>query len=317
MVTGSAGFIGSQVAEELLGQGERVLGIDSFDSYYSRTAKRRNLTSALESPRFTFRSSDIRALRLDRYLGKDTRVFHLAAQPGVRGSWGPRFEHYVQNNVLATQALFESVVRAGHRTKVVYASSSSVYGVQPSGAMREDALPNPISPYGMTKLAGEHLGRTYARAHGLPFVALRFFTVFGPRQRPDMAFHRFFRAAALGRPIEVLGTGRQLRDFTYVGDIVRGMVRAGSTDRAEGVYNLGRGSPVRLLEAIRQIRRITGAELPLQRRPLPAGDPDVTWADVRRARQAFGYRPTFDLAEGLRNQWAWQQASGAAARPGT
>jgi nucleoside-diphosphate-sugar epimerase len=316
VVTGSAGFIGSQLTESLLARGERVLGIDSLDPYYSTVVKRRNLAAALEHPRFTFRSGDLRLLRLERHLVRETRVYHLAAQPGVRASWGRGFERYVRNNVLATQSLLESVGRAGHRTRVVYAGSSSVYGAQPPGAMSEDALPNPISPYGMTKLAGEHLGRSYARAKGIAFVALRFFTVYGPRQRPDMAFHRFFRAALEGRPIDVYGTGRQWRDFTYVDDIVRGIVSAGAEEGASGVYNLGRGSPVRLLQAIRLVRSVSGREVAIRRLPRAAGDPEATWADIRRARRELGYRPRVDLADGLRRQWDWQGGSTHPLPPG-
>lgn len=311
-MTGSAGFIGSHLVDRLLSDGERVLGIDSFDPYYPAAMKRRNLAGALANPRFTFRKADLATVRFDRLLSRATRVYHLAAQPGVRGSWGPLFHHYVQNNVLATQALIESMVRARRPNRLVYSSSSSVYGPQPPGAMREDALPNPISPYGVTKLAGEHLGRLYAAERDLPFVALRFFTVYGPRQRPDMAFHRFFRAAEEDRPLEILGSGRQMRDFTFVGDIVEGMVRAGSLERARGVYNLGRGAPVRLLEAVRQIGEIADAKIRLHRSARPLGDPDLTWADTRRARRELGYRPRVDIADGLRRQWAWHQGDHSA-----
>ncbi len=310
VVTGAAGFIGSHLAERLVDRGDRVLGIDSFDSYYPRRAKLRNLAHLTGSPRFELRRADLRRIRLERHLAPGTTVYHLAGQPGVRGSWGSRFDQYADNNILATQALLEGLARAGGRNRLVYGSSSSIYGVQPSGAMGEEAVPNPISPYGMTKLAAEHLGRAYARAHSLPFVALRFFTVYGPRQRPDMAFHRFFRAARAGRPLQLFGTGRQLRDFTYVSDTVDGLVRAGAPGGPVGTFNLGRGSPVRLMAAMREIQRIVGSEVPLERGPRPAGDPDVTWADIRRATKAFGYRPRVELAEGLRHQWAWHERQG-------
>jgi len=162
----------------------------------------------------------------------------------------------------------------------------------------------------MTKLAGEHLARAYAEAYGLPIVSTRFFTVFGPRQRPDMAFHRFFRAAATGRPIDVYGTGRQLRDFTYVDDIVAGVILAGDKEVDAPVLNLGRGSPVALSEAIREIGRVVGHPLPIRRRPLPAGDPPSTWSDTRLARRLLGYRPRVSLREGLERQWAWHQSLG-------
>ena len=306
-MTGSAGFIGSHLTDRLLEQGDRVLGIDSFDSYYGRRQKLSNLSEAFAHPRFTLVRGDLKTLRWGRHLSRGTRVYHLAAQPGVRGSWGENFHRYVENNILATQSVFETVAAAGWRNRIVYASSSSIYGEQPAGAMPEAARPNPISPYGMTKLAGEHLARAYAEAYQLPIVSARFFTVYGPRQRPDMAFHRFFGAAMARRPIEVFGTGRQLRDFTYVSDIVDGVVRAAESNTAEPVLNLGRGSPVRLSEAVRGIAEVTGRKLKIVRRALPAGDPSATWADTRLARREIGYRPRVRLPEGLGRQWEWQK----------
>ncbi|MCI4372832.1 MAG: GDP-mannose 4,6-dehydratase [Thermoplasmata archaeon] len=306
LVTGSAGFIGSHLTEALLERGDRVLGVDSFDPYYSAAQKRRNLRRSLANPAFRFLRGPIQGVRLTRYLRKGAGIYHLAAQPGVRGSWGTKFEYYVQNNVLATQALLEEVVRSGVRSKVVYASSSSIYGDQPPGPMREDATPNPISPYGMTKLSAEHMGRLYARAYALNFVSTRLFTVYGPRQRPDMAFNRMFHAIRSKKAIEVYGDGRQLRDFTYVGDIVDGIVSAGATDTEETVFNLGGSSPVRLDEAIAHIRTISRLPVKIHRLPTPKGDPRTTWADNRRARRELHFRPRTSLREGLRRQWAWQ-----------
>jgi UDP-glucuronate 4-epimerase len=305
VVTGCAGFIGSHLSEALLERGDRVLGVDAFDPYYPAAMKQKNLRRSRADPRFHFLRIRVQDLRLRRYLRRGGTVYHLAAQPGVRGSWGTKFDHYVENNVLATQALLEEVVRCGARPRVVYASSSSIYGDQPAGPMREDATPNPISPYGMTKLSAEHLGRLYARAYGLRFVSTRLFTVYGPRQRPDMAFHRMFRAVRAGRPIDVYGDGRQLRDFTYVGDIVRGIMSAGATDSSASVFNLGGSDPVHLDEAIRTIRTVTGRPVRVRRLPLPKGDPRATWADTRRARTDLKFRPRTSLREGLRRQWAW------------
>jgi nucleoside-diphosphate-sugar epimerase len=305
LVTGSAGFIGSHLSEALLERGDRVLGMDSFDPYYPKAQKRRNLRRSLANPRYHFLELPVERVRLSRYLRRGGGIYHLAAQPGVRGSWGSKFDHYVQNNVLATQALLEEAVRSGLRPKVVYASSSSIYGDQPPGPMREDANPNPISPYGMTKLSAEHLGRLYARAYALSFKSTRLFTVYGPRQRPDMAFNRMFSQIAKGRPIEVYGDGRQLRDFTYVGDIVDGIMSAGSTDSEETVFNLGGNSPVRLDEAIAHIRTISRLPVKIKRSPSPKGDPRTTWADNRRARRELQFRPRTSLREGLRRQWAW------------
>jgi len=305
LVTGSAGFIGSHLTELLLERGDRVLGVDLFDTYYPSAQKRRNLRRPLAHPRFKFVKGPVQGLRLGRHLGRESVIYHLAAQPGVRGSWGAKFDRYVQNNVLATQSLLEEVVRSGTRAKVVYASSSSIYGEQPSGPMREEATPNPVSPYGMTKLSAEHLGRLYARAYGLSFVSARLFTVYGPRQRPDMAFNKFFRLVGASRPIEVYGDGRQLRDFTYVGDIIDGLVSAGATDSEEVVFNLGGNSPVRLDEAIAHIRAVTGLPVKIRRVGLQRGDPRTTWADNRRARRELHFRSRTPLREGLRRQWAW------------
>jgi UDP-glucuronate 4-epimerase len=306
LVTGSAGFVGSHLTELLLERGDRVLGVDSFDPYYPAEQKRRNLRRSLEHPKFKFVRGRIQDVRLARYLRKGAGIYHLAAQPGVRGSWGTKFHRYVENNVLATQALLEEVVRSGVRPRIVYASSSSVYGDQPTGPMTEDATPNPVSPYGMTKLSAEHMGRLYARAYGVSFVSTRLFTVYGPRQRPDMAFNKFFRAVRDGKPIEVYGDGRQLRDFTYVGDIISGIVSAGASDSRETVFNLGGSSPVRLDEAIGYIRTITGRPVKIRRAAVQTGDPRTTWADTRRARRELNFRPKTSLREGLRRQWAWQ-----------
>ncbi len=306
VVTGCAGFIGSHLTEALLERGDRVLGVDAFDPYYPASLKRKNLRRSLAHAHFRFQEIPVDRLRLGRTLRRGGVVFHLAAQPGVRGSWGEKFDHYVENNVLATQALLEEVVRSGTRPRVVYASSSSIYGDQPAGPMREDATPNPISPYGMTKLAAEHLGRLYARAYGLSFASTRLFTVYGPRQRPDMAFNRMIRSIRTGRPIEVFGDGRQLRDFTYVGDIVDGIVSAGATDSGETVFNLGGSAPVRLDEAIGHLRSISRQPVKLRRLPTPKGDPRATWADNRRARRELHFRPRTSLREGLRRQWEWQ-----------
>jgi nucleoside-diphosphate-sugar epimerase len=310
VVTGAAGFVGSHLTERLLERGDRVLGVDSYDPYYSSRQKRQNLRRALEHPRFRFLPKPVQRVGVARHLGRGTVVYHLAAQPGVRGSWGAKFGHYVENNVLATQSLLEGMVRAGRKGRVVYASSSSIYGDQPPGPMPEDALPNPVSPYGMTKLSAEHLGRLYARAYGLSFVSTRLFTVYGPRQRPDMAFHRFFLAARARRAIDVYGDGRQLRDFTYVGDIVDGIVRAGETDSAEVVFNLGGNSPVRLDHAIGLIRSVTGLPVRIHRAGSQRGDPRATWADNRRARRVLRFRPRTPLREGLRRQWEWHQGRG-------
>jgi nucleoside-diphosphate-sugar epimerase len=308
LVTGCAGFIGSHLVERLIDRGDRVVGIDSFDDYYAPEAKRRNLAQVAHHPRFTLLEGNVRELPLRHYLHSGILVCHLAAQPGVRGSWGKDFHRYVENNVLATQMLLEAVKEAKADARFIYASSSSIYGEAPGGPTSEDTLPRPISPYGMTKLAGEHLTRLYGRVGGLTTVSLRFFTVYGPRQRPDMAFHRFFRAVLDGRPIEVYGDGRQLRDFTFVGDIVEGILAASEADGTSEVYNLGGGDPVPLETAIRYVGKAAGKAPQIQSLPVQAGDPQATWADIRRARRALHFRPRVSLREGLERQWQWHTA---------
>src|SRR5208282_941027 len=268
--------------------------------------KRRNLEAALQNPRYRFVEADLLRYKLERQFADGPVVYHLAAQAGVRGSWGSRFSRYARNNLLATQAVLEASVRSHRPARVVYASSSSVYGDQPPGASREDALPNPVSPYGVTKLAAEHLGRTYEKSFGLPVTALRFFTVYGPRQRPDMAFNRFIDALRHGRSIEVYGRGRQLRDFTFVSDIVTGLVAAGEVRTPSPIYNLGGGAPVILAEALRILSDVSGRPLRMRHLPLPPGDAKATWADIRRARRELGFRPRVRLREGLAAQWTAQ-----------
>jgi nucleoside-diphosphate-sugar epimerase len=308
IVTGAAGFIGSHLVERLLSQGRAVIGVDSFDDYYDRKAKERNLASAVRHPNFRLIERDLLEFDPSSIWEPGCRVFHLAAQPGVRGSWGSHFERYVRNNVLATQQVLEAAVRV-RPARIVYASSSSAYGEQPEGPMAETALPNPVSPYGVTKLAGEHLARLYAHAHGLSVVSLRFFTVYGPGQRPDMGFHRFIQSIRAGEPVTLYGDGRQIRDFTYVDDIVDGTMLAGSAEGVSGTFNLGGGTPATLLEVFRILGQIAGHPVETQAAEAPLGDPRATWADARRARELLGFQPHVPLAEGLRRQWDWQTAS--------
>lgn len=293
----------------------RVVGIDDFDPYYPAAQKRRNLAKAESQRRFTLLRRDLLRLDLRALVKPGTTIYHLAGQPGVRPSWGRPFERYVRNNVLATQHLLEMARR--HRpARFVYASSSSIYGTQPERPLPETTLPRPISPYGVTKLAAEHLVRVYRLAYGVPGVSLRFFTVFGSRQRPDMAFHRFFEMARRHRPIPVYGDGSQKRDFTHVSDIVQGLLAAADPEVPGEVYNLGGGSPVVLSEALREIEEVSGIPLQVRRKALPVGDPSSTWADTRRAATDLGFRPEVRLRQGLEEQWAWHHARGPDA-PGT
>ena len=315
VVTGAAGFIGSHLVERLLSAGHEVVGIDSFEDYYPRPFKEANVALARAEERFTLIEENLLRMagdgvadrsRLDEALAGADCVFHLAAQAGVRASWGRSFRIYTDNNVLATQMVLEACRREGV-AKVVYASSSSVYGDTDQLPMHEDANCRPVSPYGVTKLAGEQLCRLYWKNHGVPTVALRFFTVYGPRQRPDMAFHLFLRAMHEDHPLEMYGSGAQTRDFTFVDDIVGGIVLAmGGTDGA--VYNLGGGSRVTLLEAISTLESVSGLTAEVRGESVQAGDVKHTWADLTRASEELGYAPRVPLEEGLRREAEWYRA---------
>jgi UDP-glucose 4-epimerase len=308
VVTGAAGFIGSTLVDELLACGHRVVGIDSFTDFYDRGLKEANLDRAAEHTGFTFFESNVLELlsassELRTALRGASCVYHLAAQAGVRDSWGASFRRYADDNILATQALLEACVHEGV-TNVVYASSSSVYGDCPVMPLNEDASCRPVSPYGVTKLAAEHLCGLYAKAHGINAVALRFFTVFGPRQRPDMAFHKFMRALLDDTVIDMYGDGRQTRDFTFVTDIVAALVAAPEAPTAS-VINVGGGHRVSLNHAIEVLAEVTGTRPRVQARPAQAGDARDTWADLSRARALLDYSPSVGLDEGLAAEWRW------------
>lgn len=304
LVTGAAGFIGSTLVERLLAEGADVVGLDSFTDYYPRALKDANLTTAREHPKFAFVETTLQAADLDAVLDGVTHIFHLAAQPGVRKSWGRHFDVYVENNVAATQHLLE---RCAGRTleRLVYASTSSVYGDAADIPMREDARPQPISPYGVTKLAGEHLGFLYQASYGVPVVAMRYFTVYGPRQRPDMGFHRFLSAAIDGRPITRFGDGEQTRDFTFVADIVEATYRAGLQGVPGEIYNVGGGSRVSVNEVFDLIGQVTGRPVTIEQLPAQRGDMRDTYADTTRAQQALGFQPSVTLADGLHAEYRW------------
>jgi len=303
LVTGAAGFIGSHLAERLLAEGVRVTGVDCFTEYYEAGLKRQNLEAALRHAAFTLLELDLARDDLAR-LPDVTVVFHQAAQPGVRASWGREFGSYVHHNVLATQRLLERY-RGAMLERLVYASSSSVYGDAERYPTSEDALPRPVSPYGVTKLAGEHLALLYGRNFGMPVVALRYFTVYGPRQRPDMAFHRFCRALWLGEPLPVYGDGRQSRDFTYVDDAIEANVRAWRRAGPHAVYNVGGGSQVEVLEAIALLEKSLGRKARVNLEPRPAGDPLRTRADATRLAADLGYATAVGIADGLAAQADW------------
>jgi nucleoside-diphosphate-sugar epimerase len=304
VVTGCAGFIGSHLCERLVAAGCDVVGIDCFTDYYDPASKRENLAALLPSSQFTFLELDLSADDLDGVLEGVSHVIHLAGQPGVRLSFGDGFAHYVRHNVLATQRLLEQAVHAPVQ-RFAYASSSSVYGDAPSYPTDEESERRPVSPYGMTKLATEELAAVYLRNFGVPVVGLRFFTVYGPRQRPDMAFTRFLRRAVAGEPLPIIGTGRQIRDFTYVDDIVNGTIAATDRGRSGGVYNLGGGQPVELRHALNLISELIGRPVKLEHRPGGIGEAKRTGCDGTLARDELGFRPQVQLRDGLAAQLAW------------
>ncbi len=306
LVTGAAGFIGSSLAERLVGLGHDVAGVDRFSDYYPRAVKEKNLAGLLGGPRFSFAEIDLASAPLAPRLEGVDVVFHQAAQAGVRASWGTSFESYVNDNVLATQRLLEGARAAGVK-KVVYASSSSVYGDGVPLPMRETAVLHPFSPYGVTKLAAEHLAELYRQNFGLPTISLRYFTVYGPRQRPDMGFHKFIEAMLDGRSIPVFGDGSQTRDFTFITDAVEANIKA-MADGVVGVFNVGGGSRVTLNDVLTTLGEIAGAPPKIERRPTEAGDVKHTWAETSRANGELGFAPKVALRDGLAAQFAWHRA---------
>jgi UDP-glucose 4-epimerase len=310
LVTGCAGFVGSSLTDALLADGHEVVGIDCFTDYYDPARKHHNLAGAREHAGFELLELDLARDEIPAAaLASVSGVFHQAAQAGVRASWGAEFATYTDCNVLATQRLLEAIKgREDGPVPIVYASSSSVYGNAEARPTREDALPAPISPYGVTKLAAEHLVDTYRHEFAVPGTSLRYFTVYGPRQRPDMAFHKFVKAALEGTPIGVYGDGHQSRDFTFIDDIVRAnrdamdMLVAG--DRG-GTYNLGGGSTVTVREVVDMLSEILGSPVAADFGATQPGDVRHTSADTTRAREALGFEPTVTLREGLAREVEW------------
>jgi nucleoside-diphosphate-sugar epimerase len=304
LVTGTAGFIGSTLSTALTDAGTEVVGLDCFTDYYARDIKEGNLAPLLERANFTFVEDALQTTDLESLLEGVTHVFHLAAQAGVRKSWGDDFRTYTSHNVDCTQRLLEAV-KDRPISRFVYASSSSVYGDVATIPMREDAYVQPVSPYGVTKLAAEHLCHLYNVNYGVPTVSLRFFTVYGPRQRPDMGFHRFIRAALTGEPISLYGDGEQTRDFTFVGDIVAATRAAGDRGTPGAVYNIGGGSRVSINHVLDLIGRLTGRTLDIRRYESQKGDMRDTFADTTRARADLGFAPSHSLESGLAAECDW------------
>jgi nucleoside-diphosphate-sugar epimerase len=298
-VTGAAGFIGSHLARKLVSQGHDVVGIDCFTDYYDPALKKEN-------------AAGVDVLRLDLaqdeiHLGGFDGVFHLAGQPGVR-SFGDVFDLYLTRNVLASQRLFEAAARDGVR--VVFSSSSSIYGQAEAYPTPEDTAPRPVSPYGITKVACEHLARATAVSFGLDVVVLRYFNAYGPRQRPDMAFTRIAFALAEGRPFDLFGDGSQSRSFTYVSDVVEATILA--MEGGTGTYNVGGGVEVSMREAIGLLEALAGHALDVREHPAVPGDQRRTGADTTRIRSELGWRAATSLEDGLRAQWEWAAARVAA-----
>jgi nucleoside-diphosphate-sugar epimerase len=304
VVTGAAGFIGSHLCERLLSAGHSVVGIDSFSDYYARVLKEQNLETSRANPNFTLLEADLAAADLPPVLEGAAVVFHLAGQEGARPSWGDHFDRYVHDNIVATQKLLEAL-RESPVQRLVFASSESVYGDAVRFPTKETALPLPVSPFGMTKLAAEHLAFVYMRNFGIPVTSLRYFTVYGPRQRPDMAFFRFIEALVSNEEIEIFGDGEQTREFTFVSDAIDGTLKAASADVAGQIINLGGGSRVSVNKVLDTLEDVSQATARRLYRPAAPGDLRHTGASINVARERLGWEPRVSLREGLTKQWRW------------
>jgi UDP-glucose 4-epimerase len=306
VITGAAGFIGSHLTERCLALGWHVVAIDSMTTYYSPAAKVRNAQAFGDHDRCTYLEQDLLDLDLDALFTEADTVFHLAAQAGVRASWGPSFDTYTHLNVTVLQRLLEAARRASSIPRFLFVSSSSVYGDVESFPTSEQQILRPVSPYGATKALGEHLSYLYFRNYGVPVVVLRYFSVYGPRQRPDMAFYRAIEAALHRREFVLYGDGRQTRDFTFVEDAVNGTLQAAGHGVAGKAYNIGGGSRITMLDVLDLVR----AELPqlvVHHEQTQQGDARNTEADISLARADFGYKPLWDVRRGLHEQIKWHQ----------
>lgn len=306
LVTGCAGFIGSTLTEELLSQGYHVIGVDALTENYEAWVKEKNMSNVVNHPLFQYIESDLRLLNLSELLQNVDVVFHQAAMPGVRSSWGADFQQYVNHNVSVTQKLLEAV-KESRVQKIIYASSSSIYGSM-VGPTKETQTPAPYSPYGVTKLAAEHLCQLYFHNYRVPVVSLRYFTVYGPRQRPDMAFHRFIHNMLTDKPITVYGDGQQTRDYTYIRDAVQANLLAMEKGRPGQVYNIGGSSRTSLNQVIEWLGEIMNKRPQVINAAKQPGDPQHTWANIDKAGQELGYNPAFPLKLGLHKQVEYIQA---------
>lgn len=304
LVSGCAGFIGSHLCEYILNKGYKIIGIDSFSDFYPRNYKEKNIEGLLRNPSFEFIGKDMLELELEEILEKVDGIFHLAAQPGVRTSWGKNFDYYIKDNIVLTQRILEALKNFKGK-RLVFASSSSVYGDSVHLPFKEDGPVSPISPYGVTKLACENLCLLYHKNFSIDTVILRYFTVYGPRQRPDMAFHRFFLAILKEKEVEIFGDGSQRRDFTYIDDIVHATFSAFEKGVSGEIYNLGGGESISLLDLLEIMEEVTKRKFQILFKEKEKGDAPHTWADYSKAKKDLNFTPQVRLKEGLSNQWEW------------
>jgi len=304
LVTGVAGFIGSHLAQRLIAEGHDVLGIDCFTDYYPRSIKQQNLNELKDNPRFQFYEKDLLEMDIKGLLSGVDWVFHQAAQAGVRASWGKYFEHYTRNNIQATQVLLEACKETEIK-KFIYASSSSIYGDSHDLPLTEESRPKPISPYGVTKLACEYLCLLYWKNFRIPIINLRYFTVYGPRQRPDMAFNLFIRAIHKDEEIIIYGDGKQTRDFTFISDIIDANLLAAQSTVSGETINIGGGSQASILDVISHLREIIRRTIRIKELDAQKGDVRHTLADITKARDLIGYHPHISLINGLKEEYTW------------
>lgn len=320
LVTGAAGFIGSSIVDQLLADGHEVVGIDCLTPYYDEEIKRRNLVKALDNQKYSFHEIDLSEARLESYVDGVTNIFHQAGQPGVRASWGRDFDDYVRWNVIATQRLLEAVIDKAQLRSFVAASSSSVYGSAETFPTSEVHLPSPISPYGVTKLAAENLTTLYGSQFGVPTLSLRYFTVYGPRQRPDMAIGRLINCALTGQTFDLTGDGEQIRDFTYIDDVVEAnLVAARFVGSQVGefprVINIGGGNGTSMNQLIEIVGNACSKKVNIERKLRPPGDPARTGADVSLAGRLLDWKPKTKVDDGIIKTLRWKTRSEGELKP--
>lgn len=305
-VTGAAGFIASHLCRRLLKEGFNVVGTDSFADFYPKWIKEQNIQPLMKEKNFEFIAGDLNDLDLKKLLKNTDYVFHLAAQAGVRKSWGKKFSIYTRNNIEATQKLLEAA-KDFQLKKFIYASSSSVYGFCPELPMSEKSPLYPFSPYGVTKLAAEHLCLLYYKNYGVPTTSLRFFTVYGPGQRPDMAFHKFLKAIAEDKQISIYGDGKQSRDFTYIDDIIEANITSLNKGKVGEIYNIGAGNRKKIEDIFPVLEKICQKKIKIVKEEKQKGDMPHTFANIEKAREDLDYSPRTQLQDGLKEEWKWIQ----------